>query len=301
MKDLYRRLRPKKLSQMIGQDHAIRAIRDSGKVKNLPHAMMFSGPSGVGKTTLARILARMLKCRGGDFREINAANDRGIDMIRQIDSDMYMAPLFGDTRVWLIDEAHMLSPQAESCAFKMLEDMPDHAYFMLATTDPQKVSKPIRTRCTEYKLKSLTKQQVEGVIDSAGVVVEPEVRKKIVSLSGGSARKALVLLQQVINTPDTDDRLRVLDQVDEKKHGIDLARLLLRRAKWDSVADALRAIDGDPEKIRRIVLGYCRSIILSGGKQAPRAFDILDCFRENFFDTGSAGLVAACWEAHNVT
>src|SRR5690606_3369465 len=108
---------------------------------DIPHAMLFTGPSGCGKTTLARILRVKLRCSDNDFQEINAADFRGIDSIRSMRQQVGAAPLGGDSRIWLIDEAHSMTADAQNAFLKLLEDTPRHVYFFLATTDPQKLKK----------------------------------------------------------------------------------------------------------------------------------------------------------------
>jgi len=135
------------------------------KRNKVPHTLLFSGPPGCGKTTLARILRKKLNCGKYDFSEVNCADFRGIDMVRDIRSHLQQAPISGDCRVWLIDEAHKLSNDAQNAFLKMLEDTPNHVYFFLATTNPQKLLKTIRTRCTEVVVKSLGDKNMEELID----------------------------------------------------------------------------------------------------------------------------------------
>lgn len=293
MQDLYKRVRPRKLSQVVGQDHVVKALRNLHKDGTLPHVILFSGPSGVGKTTLGRIVARMLGCNKTDYEEINAANDKGIGTIREIEQRMHLSPLAGDVRVWMLDEVHMLSSAAAACALKVLEDMPSHAYFILATTDPGKVAKAIRTRSTEFKLKSLPRNAVESILRTAGEV-SPAVMEAILDASEGSARKALVLLHQVLGMEEADQLEAVLQE--DSKGAIDLARQLITNASWHKVSATLKSVEGDPERVRYTVLAYCSSVLLGGGNKAARAYEVFDAFRFSFDESGKAGIIAACWE-----
>ena len=155
-KELYKKHRPKNLKRVFGQSVAIGTLKPLIEAKQVPHSLLLTGPSGCGKTTLARILVKELKCAKADFMEVNCADFRGIDTVRDIRTRMMQAPIGGDCRVWLIDEAHMLTSAAQTAFLKMLEDTPDHIYFFLATTHPQKLLKTIKTRCTEIKLKEMT-------------------------------------------------------------------------------------------------------------------------------------------------
>src|SRR5688572_25883760 len=137
--ELYKKFRPKTLKGVVGQEGAVSSLQSMIDKGRLPHTILFSGPSGCGKTTIARILKGILECSDLDFFEINCADFKGIDMVRDIRRYVGIPPLHGKSRVWLIDEAHQLTKDAQNAFLKLLEDTPKHAYFMLATTDPQKL------------------------------------------------------------------------------------------------------------------------------------------------------------------
>jgi len=202
-KELYKKYRPKDFEGVVGQTDALKSLQQMAKNKKIPHALLFTGPSGCGKTTLARIVRRELGCGKHDFSEVNCADFRGIDMVRDIRSRMMQAPISGSCRVWLIDEAHRLTGDAMDAFLKILEDTPDHVYFMLATTNPQKLLKTVRTRCTEISVKSLSNKDivklVTDVAKKEGKTLPKEVAKKIADKCEGSARQALVLLHQIID------------------------------------------------------------------------------------------------------
>lgn len=309
--ELYHKYRPTKLSQVVGQPDAIRILKGFGS-KKLPHFLLFTGPSGCGKTTIARILKGLLKCHDRDFYELNCADIRGIDMIRDIRSRMNQAPMGGRCRIWLIDEAHRLTGDAQNALLKMLEDTPSHVYFFMATTDPQKLLKTIKTRATEIKVKLLKDKEmaellldiigkeVSGITDENGddlSEISDDVVDRIVDVAEGSPRKALVILNQIIGIPSENEQLDAIASSDTKAQAIELARALLNpRSTWPSVAKILKDLDDDPEQLRYMVLGYCSSVLLSGGAMAGRAFAIIEVFADNFYDSKKAGLVAACYE-----
>jgi DNA polymerase III gamma/tau subunit len=209
--------------------------------------------------------------------------------------------------MWLIDEAHKLTGDAQNALLKMLEDPPDHVYFMLATTDPNKLLPTIRTRATEIKMKSLNardmgillKRTVEN--EQGAVILTDELRDKIIDLADGSPRKALVLLNQVLIEEDEESALAALAGGVAEQEGIDLARMLLAgNTSWAAVAKVLKAIpdlETQAEGIRRLVLAYMSSVALGGGKGAAKAVEVIDCFRMPYYDTGKAGLVLSCWDA----
>jgi DNA polymerase III gamma/tau subunit len=276
----------------------------------IPHALLITGPSGCGKTTIARILRKHLNCHPSEFHEVNIADIRGIDNVRDIRKRMNLRPLNGKTKVWLLDEAAKLSRDAQEAMLKMLEDTPSHVYFMLATTDPQKLLKTIRTRCTEIALRPIKEKDLAELVihvwvkehrkvNQANVSVSDEVVNKIVENSDGSARKALVLLGSIIRMESEEEMLEAIEKSTQEAQAINLCRLLLNpRSRWAEVAKLLKELDAEePEGLRHMTLRYMRSVMFGGGNLASRAADIMGIFERNFFDSGHDGLALACWEA----
>ena len=297
--ELYKKYRPKKLERMVGQSGSVKVLTTYIKSKKVPHALLFSGPSGCGKTTLARILRKELKCGKYDFTEKNC---RKIEEIRQIRSQMNQAPISGKTRIWLLDEAHQLTSDAQNEFLKMLEDTPRHVYFMLATTDPQKLKRTIRNRCTEIVVRSLVKKSMykllERVCNKEETSIPKEVLNEIIEWSEGSARKALVLLDQIIELDDEEAMLEAIKVTTAEIQSIAICRALFNmRTNWSDMAKILKeTTNEDSERIRLGVLGYATKVILGGGKNTSEAYIIIDAFRDNFYDCKFAGLAAACWE-----
>lgn len=296
--ELYRKYRPTSLKEVVGQPEAVRALVEMGKNGRIPHCLLFTGPSGCGKTTIARILRKKLKCSDFDFCEVNAADDRGVDMIREIKSRMGLSPLSGESRVWLIDECATLTSQGQESFLKLLEDTPAHVYFMLCTTDPQKLKKTIITRCTEIKCKEISKGDLKALaIDVAqkeGKELDPKVAERLAEVADGSARKALVILHAVLGQATVEQQLAGIESSDVKGQAIEICRILMKKgASWSEVAAVLSKVEEDVESIRHLVLGYARSVLMKSGSE--RAATIIEEFRDNWYDCKAAGLAISCY------
>jgi len=299
--ELYKKYRPTTFKAMVGSKAAVSQCLNWTQKGKAPHCILFQGPSGCGKTTLARILKKKLCCGDADFQEINAAGQaRGIERIKQIESQIRMAAIAGDCRIYLIDEAHKLTNDAQNAILKMLEDTPAHVYFMLCTTDPQKLIATIRTRATAVTVSPLTQaeslQLIKSVCDKEGITCSEPVAEAIADAADGSARKVLVLLNQIIGMEE-DAQLEMISKEDAQRTAKELCQKLMNpRSNWKDVAPILKSLDEDAESFRWMMLGYASAVALSGGKMANRAFVILDQFAGNYFDSKKAGLIADCWE-----
>lgn len=312
--ELYRKHRPQRFKQVVGQNEAVRMLEEMVRENRVPHALLFTGPSGTGKTTLARIVSNKLGCPpqleqqrvNPDFVEVNCADDGGLDMVRAIRQRMTLAPLGGSpARVWLLDEVQSLSRSgyAQQALLKILEDTPPHVYFMLCTTDATKLIKTIHTRCTEVRLAPIQDtdlgQLLQQVAGLEGVEISEALVDRICESSEGSARKALVLLNQVLGLESDEERIESIVKGDTRRQSIELCRALINpRTKWAEAAAIIKNLkDEDPEQIRRQILGYATSVLLGQGQKLDtKAYLILTAFEGNFFDSGKAGLVRAAYE-----
>ena len=293
MTELYKKYRPAKLVEMVGQDTIIESVREMILKESLPRALLLSGPSGCGKTTMARILRKALKCSEMDFTEMNSADDRGVEAIRKIRSRMNLAPIQGKCRIWLLDECHSMTAVAQQALLKILEDTPSHVYFFLCTTDPQKLIKTIRTRCTELRFQSISPEDASQLISDIAEKEEKNppsdsVIEAITEVSGGSARKILVLLEQILWIQDEEKQLEIIYQSRDQQAGEFIGKLLMNsKTKWKDLMSAVdRAADQDVESLRRGILGYAYAVLKKG--KSPRAYKIIESCRDNWFDSGKA-------------
>jgi len=297
--ELYKKYRPSKLKEIFGQNNTVKMLRQMIKQNRIPHTLLFTGPSGCGKTTLARILRRKLNCGKADFVEKNC---RKIEEIREIRSRMNQVPISGETRIWLLDEAHQLTSDAQNEFLKMLEDTPSHIYFMLTTTNPQKLKNTIKTRCTEIAVKKLQDKTMSNLLayvcKKEKIKITEEVEEKIIENSDGSARKALVFLNQIMDLDDEEDMLEAIKKASAEVQASLIVKALLNpRTKWDEMAKILKETSTEePEQVRWMILGYVKAVLLSGGKFSGRAYIIIDAFRDHFYDSKHAGLAAAAYE-----
>ncbi|MFC4489605.1 DNA polymerase III subunit gamma/tau [Chromobacterium aquaticum] len=220
---LARKWRPKRFADLVGQEHVVRALTNALKEQRLHHAYLLTGTRGVGKTTIARILAKSLNCETGttaepcgecsacrqidtgrfvDLLEIDAASNTGIDNIREVLENAQYAPTSGRFKVYIIDEVHMLSKSAFNAMLKTLEEPPAHVKFILATTDPQKVPVTVLSRCLQFSLRNMTPQQVAGhlahMLDVEGIAYEAPALALLGRAASGSMRDAQSLLDQAI-------------------------------------------------------------------------------------------------------
>lgn len=297
--ELYKKHRPTEWDDVVGNAVAVNSLRKMVEQESLPQAVLLHGPSGCGKTTLARIIQTKLGCTGMDVLEMNSSSYRGIDTIRELNRLSQLCPM-GKCRVWIMDEVHKLTSDAQHAMLKILEDTPASTYIILCTTNPEKLIKPIRTRCCDVKIDSLSRSNLTVLL---GTVVNSEKLNlkrnddhfdEIIDVAQGSARTMLVLLDRLryLKPKEWDEVIR-MGAVDDDPQVIDLCRALLAKKPWAVVAKILRGLDADPEATRWAVLGYARAVLLR--KSDARAFAMIDAFGDNFYDSKMAGLVHACF------
>jgi DNA polymerase-3 subunit gamma/tau len=297
---LYQKHRPLELDDIKGNETVVNLLEKAlSNIETCSHVFLLSGESGCGKTTIGRIIATRLGCVGNDFREVNTADFRGIDTVRDIIKSCAFKPLEGTCRVWLIDECHKMTGDAQNALLKILEDTPKHVYFILCTTEPQKLIATIKGRCQQFQVKPLSDEDMKNllrkVVKKEGETLNKEVYDQIIQDSLGHPRNALQILEQVLNS-DEENRLKTAKQTAElQSQAIELCRLLLGASKWPEIARVLTGLkEQEPESIRRVVLGYCQAVLLK--KDTPKCGLILECFITPFYDSGFPQLTLACYQ-----
>ena len=270
---LARKWRPRQFADVIGQDHVVRALQNALGADQVHHAYLFAGTRGVGKTTLARILAKALNCLEGvsaepcgkcsacvavdegrfvDLIEVDAASRTGVDDTRELLENVQYTPTSGRYKVYLVDEVHMLSRQSFNALLKTLEEPPPHVKFLFATTDPQRLPVTVLSRCLQFNLKRLPAALIEArlatICDTEGFQAEPAALVRLARAASGSVRDALSLLDQALaygnNTVSDSDVAAMLGSM-----GRDHVLGLLTPVAAGDAAELLARIDALDEDV----------------------------------------------------
>lgn len=269
---LYRKYRPQNFAEVRDQDHIVSVLEGAIKKKAIPHALLFAGGRGTGKTTLARIFATAIGAGAVDIYEIDAASNRGIDDIRELREAVHTAPYESPYKVYIIDEVHMLTKEAFNALLKTLEEPPAHVVFILATTEEEKLLDTIISRCQVFRFRSPSRAVLATIVTEVAkkeeFVLTPEAADLIAVAANGSFRDGLGITQKVMLA--YGDKLGDIDEVASiigaPKQSIILALLEAFHNKnletgLNAVADA-KAGHVEPGQMMRMLLDALRTVIL---------------------------------------
>jgi DNA polymerase III subunit gamma/tau len=305
MDELDLKYRIQSLEEVIGNSATVDGIKSA--IAKKTHTYLLYGMRGCGKTSLARIIAKELGCHPNDVAEWNISKMRGIDTARDIIDSLNLAPLYGKAKCIILNEVHGGTKDFHNSMLEVLEETPEHVFFILCTTDPEKLLSTVVDRAASFKVKPLTQADtrvlLERVLKAENVEGLPEVLiKAIVEKSQGIPRNVLKLLDKIIDVTDDNEALELINDsigiAEIKEVGV-LIRALLDQKPFTDISLLLKneKIKNEaPESIRMAILGYCTEVLLSNqGKYHSRAADLIAAFSENTYSSGRAGIVATCY------
>lgn len=293
--DLHRKYRPTSFDSMYGQDAIVNALMDYEDAGNWPHSYLFVGGAGCGKTTTARIVANRVGASDSDIVEVDAAAYSQVEQMRELlKGTRYKGFTGASKKVYILDEVHRLSKAASEALLKTLEEPPSHVYFILCTTELDKVLKTIRTRCVTMNFKQVGLDDLQDLLED---VVKKEkidpvdgALRLIAKAAEGSPRMALTSLAKCRNAQDLDEVKELLELPNENEDIIQLARMMVSRQgfTWKAVVKLLNNCKETPaETVRLQVVNYVQAVLLktnTEGEALP-LLAILDAFSKPMLST----------------
>lgn len=290
---LYRKWRPQRWEDVVGQAHIIQTLQNAVAADRVAHAYLFAGPRGTGKTTTARLLAKAVNCLDPDLKnrpcdacdnclavnqgrfldliEIDAASNTSVDDVRDLRDKINFAPNLGRFKVYIIDEVHMLSTAAFNALLKTLEEPPPHAIFVLATTEVHKIPATVLSRCQRHEFRRIPQQDIvahlQAMAEGEDLEVDEDALQLIARQSTGCMRDAISLLDQLASAEEriTLERTRQVLGTVTNQAVIEMVELLLAGDAAGGLEQIHKALDGgsDPRQFARQIVEYLRSLLLS--------------------------------------
>jgi len=302
---LYRKYRPKTFDDVVGQDVVVQTLKNSILNNKINHAYLLSGPRGCGKTSIAKIFARLVNCQNPngtnpcgecvcctqsneqnlDIIEMDAASNSGVDCIREINNKVRLVPSVGKYKVYIMDEVHMLTPEAFNALLKTLEEPPGHVIFILATTDPHKVPITILSRCQRFDLKKISEEKISNrikcICEQENIKIDDSAINEIAHFGDGCLRDALSILDQVISYKSEDITLEDIHDVNGTISQKDIS-LLIEKLILKDLTEIIKNINYYNNsgksiiKITEEIIIYLRNLILS--VTAPDMIDNMELY-----------------------
>lgn len=298
---LLTRYRPQAFDEVIGQDPVVRQLQLALK-ENRGRAYLFSGLTGCGKTTLARIAAVQLGCKPENLTEIDAATHSGVEEMREVVDGLRYQPIGGGVKALIVDECHDLSAKAWESLLKIIEEPPSWVYWFFCTTNLGKVPKTIMTRSLHFALKPVPRGMlvdlVEVVADAEKMQLASGILDLCVNEAEGSPRQALANLGVCAGAKDRAEAAELLRAAMDSIEAFNLAQALVRGANWAEIAELISGLKETPaETVRHVVQAYVTKAVLAAKSpdKAGRGIEILDAFSGMFHPSdGMSPVIIAC-------
>lgn len=310
--ELWIRHRPQKFEDVVGQDSAVKMLQGYLKKDKIPHAILFCGSSGIGKSTIAHIMAKEMGCYGMDLCVVNCATvDKPKEVITSLQDQAKLSPSANSKcRVWILEEIQSMSRAtfARQAMLLMLESASKstkNSYFFACSTDPGKLKKEILSRFKKIELKSFdsesTKELLLSIAKKEGRTLPESVIRKIIDVSGQSAREAVNQLDSAFTAGDSEEEMLSViteDKPEDKAWQLKKA-LFWQKPKWGDICEVIKDIPReDREEFRRQVLKISAGAMLKNDKFSERAAFVVDVFMDSWEYCPESGLEYACWRVY---
>jgi len=296
---LSRKYRPESFDEMFGNIDELKSLKITVQEKKVTTFLLY-GDRGCGKSTASRIIAKELGA-GIGLKEMNISNTTGIDSARKmIDDCRYCAP-DGKPTVIVLNEIQGASKAFQQSILEILEEPPKDTYFILCTTNPEKLSKPVKSRCSQFRFSPLSliigRKFIKDILGKENQELSKEVINGVLKATDCIPREILTLLDKIFKIDEAKRGKLIQNYVtsDISEEVNILCQLLLKKENWKVIAKVVQNIKEDPETIRMKILGYMGIVLLRSGKR--QAAVILECFKDNFFETRKSGLILACYSS----
>lgn len=296
--DFHLRFRPDSFDNVIGQGPVVKALKAQIE-EGTQHSFIFTGPSGTGKTTLSRILAREVGADERNILEVDAATNTGVDAMREIKETFRYKPLGAKAKVIIVDEAHALTKAAWQSLLKDVEEPPSYGYWCFCTTEESKIPETIKTRCAQYKLRPVSREDLfdllSEVCKEVGGGPDDDILSLVTEVANGSPRLALTLLSTVFGAADVKEAAKLMSAASQEGEVIDICRLLAKgQLNWGAFMKILGSLDStNPEGIRLQITAYFTKVVLGTRdfSKAGPSLAILDAFGQSYGSAQGLGPV----------